>query len=151
MVNNMSNTLYELGVEYAESAEPIRKRLSELRTMLKTETNSERIWHIKRRIAELTPMLTYCNRVSEYCKNYYVPGFYIGDGCTDFRRVRRPAERANEKAVLESLQGEANQLSKSSVPGDNSRRKNNARTSNGNGAKQVHYLQELAKSIKEIP
>ena len=73
-------TLYELGLEYEKSAELIRARLKELRAMVKTATTADERWHIKRRIADLTPMLTECNKISTYLKRYYEHGYYIGDG-----------------------------------------------------------------------
>ena len=51
-------TLEELSRCYEEAAVPLRTRLRELRTMLANAEDPEEIWHIKRRIAELTPMLT---------------------------------------------------------------------------------------------
>lgn len=93
-------TLYELGEEYGKSAAPIRARLKELRTQLKTAETAEERWRLKRRISELTPMLTYCNRLEEYCKRYYERGYYIGDGAFDGKRqqLRLPAEE-NPRAI----------------------------------------------------
>ena len=64
-------TLYEIGCEYEKSAEPLRKRLSELRSLAKAETDPEKLWHLKRRISELTPILTECNKMARRCKTYY--------------------------------------------------------------------------------
>ena len=36
----------------------------------------EQIWHIKRRIAELTPMLTQMNELAELTARYYERGYY---------------------------------------------------------------------------
>lgn len=81
-------TLYEVGIEYKKSAEPIRMRLKELRAALKQAESAEERFRIKRRIAELTPMLTQCNRLAEYCTRYYEPGYYIGDGALETRKRR---------------------------------------------------------------
>ena len=94
-------TLYELGLEYRKSAEPLRVRLKELRNALKEAKNPDERFHIKRRIAELTPMLTQCNKMAEYCTRYYEPGYYIGDGVC---RVRRTQPRAGAVKQL-SAQG----------------------------------------------
>ena len=51
-------TLTQIGMEYHASADPLRRRLRELRAELKCAREPEDIWHLKRRIAELTPMLT---------------------------------------------------------------------------------------------
>ena len=50
--------LWELSESYEAAARPLRARLAELRKLLAQEKDPEEIWHLKRRIAELTPMLT---------------------------------------------------------------------------------------------
>lgn len=71
-----SMTLAQIGGLYRASAEPLRKRLKELRAALKTTEDPEQIWHLKRRIAELTPMLTECNALAALCEHYYERGYY---------------------------------------------------------------------------
>lgn len=71
-----SMTLAQIGGQYRASAEPLRKRLKELRAALKTAEDPEEIWHLKRRIAELTPMLTECNALAALCERYYERGYY---------------------------------------------------------------------------
>jgi len=80
-VNNGSDmrenmTLSQIGGLYRSSAEPLRRRLQELRAALKTARDPEEIWHLKRRIAELTPMLTECNALAALCERYYERGDY---------------------------------------------------------------------------
>ena len=75
-------TLTQIGMEYRASAEPLRLRLKELRAELKTARDSEEIWHLKRRIAELTPMLTQCNALSALCIRYYERGYYRDEAYT---------------------------------------------------------------------
>lgn len=70
----------KLAEAYAESASLLSARLHELREQLKTEEDPEKIWHLKQRIRELTPMLTECYAIEEYCRCYYDHGYYIGDG-----------------------------------------------------------------------
>lgn len=65
------STLCEIGLEYEKSAKLLSVRLSELRAQLKTTTDPEDIWKLKRRIYELTPMLTQCNKLAKRCKKYY--------------------------------------------------------------------------------
>ena len=48
-------TLAELSPAYLEAAALLRARLRLLRQELSRESDPERIWHLKRRIAELTP------------------------------------------------------------------------------------------------
>ena len=69
-------TLAELSVGYEEAAVPLRRRLRELRQMLQTAEDPEEIFHIKRRIGELTPMLTQMNELAELTAHYYERGYY---------------------------------------------------------------------------
>ena len=75
-------TLQELSRCYEEAAVPLRARLRELRYALAAATDPEEIWHIKRRIAELTPMLTQCNALSALCVRYYERGYYRDEAYT---------------------------------------------------------------------
>ena len=56
-------TLAQLSKEYEAAAVPLRRRLSQLRRQLKEETDPEKLWHLQRRIAELTA-------------RYYERGYY---------------------------------------------------------------------------
>ena len=69
-------TLMEIAQGYCDAAEPLRTRLKELRQALKQAEDPEEIWHLKRRIAELTPMLTQCNALAVLCRRYYERGYY---------------------------------------------------------------------------
>ena len=71
-----SMTLKEIAQGYRASAVPLRRRLRELRQALKTADDPEEIFRLKRRIAELTPMLTECNALAELCERYYERGYY---------------------------------------------------------------------------
>ena len=51
-------TLSELSHDYEAAALLLRRRLRQLRKMQAKARDPEEIWHIKRRIAELSPMLT---------------------------------------------------------------------------------------------
>ena len=75
-------TLAELSKCYEEAAVPLRARLRELRYMLAAAEDPEEIWHIKRRIAELTPMLTQMNELAELTKRYYERGYYRNEKYT---------------------------------------------------------------------
>ena len=75
-------TLTQIGMEYHVSADPLRRRLRELRAELKCAREPEDIWHLKRRIAELTPMLTQCNALSALCVRYYERGYYRDEAYT---------------------------------------------------------------------
>ncbi len=75
-------TLQEISRCYEEAAVPLRIRLRELRYMLAAAEDPEEIWHIKRRIAELTPMLTQMNELAELTAHYYDRGYYRSEKYT---------------------------------------------------------------------
>ena len=75
-------TLKELSACYEEAAIPLRRRLRELRLLLDKAEDPEEIWHIKRRIAELTPMLTQMNELAELTAHYYERGYYRSEKYT---------------------------------------------------------------------
>ena len=69
-------TLAELSPGYEASAALLRARLSQLRRLAAQAEDAEELWHLKRRIAELTPMLTECNALAALCERYYERGYY---------------------------------------------------------------------------
>lgn len=75
-------TLKELSACYEAAAVPLRARLRQLRQMLAQEDDPEQIWHLKRRIAELTPMLTQMNELAELTAHYYDRGYYRNEKYT---------------------------------------------------------------------
>jgi hypothetical protein len=75
-------TLREMSREYKAAALPLRMRLRQLRQALKQPDDPEEIWHIKRRIAELTPMLTQVNELAELTEHYYDRGYWRSEKYT---------------------------------------------------------------------
>ena len=75
-------TLAQLSHCSEEAAVPLRNRLRELRNALATTDDPEEIWHLKRRIAELTPMLTQMNELAELTAHYYDRGYYRNEKYT---------------------------------------------------------------------
>lgn len=75
-------TLLELSRCYEEAAVPLRRRLRELRLLLAQTDDPEEIWHIKRRIAELSPMLTQMNELAELTARYYERGYWRNEKYT---------------------------------------------------------------------
>ena len=75
-------TLQELSLCYEAAAVPLRARLRFLRQAVAASTDADEIWHLKRRIAELTPMLTECNALAELCARYYERGYYRNEKYT---------------------------------------------------------------------
>ena len=75
-------TLTELSACYEAAAVPLRARLRLLRQMLAQTEDPEEIWHLKRRIAELTPMLTQMNELAELTAHYYDRGYWRSEKYT---------------------------------------------------------------------
>ena len=75
-------TLKELSLCYKASAEPLRNRLGQLRQLLKKTKDPEEIWHLKRRIAELTPILTEMNELADLTEHYYDRGYWRSEKYT---------------------------------------------------------------------
>lgn len=75
-------TLLELSKCYEESAALLRQRLRLLRQLLAVETDPEEIFHLKRRIRELSPMLTQMNELAELTAHYYDRGYYRNEKYT---------------------------------------------------------------------
>lgn len=69
-------TLQEMSREYEASAVLLRVRLRQLRQELAVSEDPEEIWHLKRRIAELTPMLTQMNELADLTAHYYERGYW---------------------------------------------------------------------------
>ena len=75
-------TLRELSAGYRAAAVPLRRRLRELRQAVAVCEDAEELWHLKRRIAELTPMLTQMNELAELTAHYYDRGYYRSEKYT---------------------------------------------------------------------
>lgn len=69
-------TLEEISKCYEDAARPIRFRLRQLRMRLAGSRNPEEAQRLKRRIAELTPILTELNEMAELTKHYYDRGYW---------------------------------------------------------------------------
>ena len=68
-------TLAEMSKDYEESARLLRQRLRLLQQMAAEADDPEELWHIQRRIAVLTPMLTQMNELAELTARYYERGY----------------------------------------------------------------------------
>lgn len=78
----MPPTLSELSKSYAESAELLRNRITELRRQMASTQNQKEKINLRRRIRELTPMLKDMETLAETTANYYRPDFYRDPKCT---------------------------------------------------------------------
>lgn len=75
-------TLSELSKDYEAAAALLRERLCLLRQILAQTTDPEEIFHLKRRIGELSPMLTQMNELAELTAHYYDRGYYRSEKYT---------------------------------------------------------------------
>lgn len=75
-------TLAEMSGQYEQAAALLRARLRLLRQLELQAQDPEEIWHIHRRITELTPMLTQMNELAELTKRYYERGYYRNEKYT---------------------------------------------------------------------
>ena len=75
-------TMQELSRCYEEAAAPLRARLHQLRTELEHTQDPEEIWQLKRRIGELTPILTQMNELAELTAHYYERGYWRNEKYT---------------------------------------------------------------------
>lgn len=75
-------TLAELSQCYEAAAVPLRRRLRELRQALAKAEDPEEIFRLKRRISELTPMLTQMNELADLTAHYYERGYYRSEKYT---------------------------------------------------------------------
>lgn len=74
--------LSSLSRSYEEAAQPLRARLHELRTQLSQTRDPEEIFHLKRRMEELKPMLTQMNELAELTAHYYDRGYWRSEKYT---------------------------------------------------------------------
>lgn len=75
-------TLAELSPGYEEAAGVLRQQLRLLRQKLRQTEDPEEIWHIRRRICELTPILTQMNELAELTAHYYDRGYWRNEKYT---------------------------------------------------------------------
>ncbi len=75
-------TLLELSADYRAAAVPLQKRLKQLRQLVAACDDAEELWHLKRRIAELTPILTQMNELADLTAHYYERGYYRNEKYT---------------------------------------------------------------------
>ena len=69
-------TLMELSALYDDSAGLISGRLAELRSALRVCGSEDESRRLRRRMAELKPMLTQCRKLSCLTARYYDRDFY---------------------------------------------------------------------------
>ena len=75
-------TLAELSPAYEESARLLRQRMKELRRSIQETEDPEEKWHLQRRLAELTPLLTQMNELAELTAHYYERSYHRSEKYT---------------------------------------------------------------------
>lgn len=75
-------TLTELSKTYEAAAEPLRRRLAELRKRERQAQCAEERFQLQRRIRELTPLLTEMNELAELTAHYYDKGYWRNENYT---------------------------------------------------------------------
>ena len=75
-------TLAELSSGYEESARLLKQRMQQLRKAIRATNDPEEKWHLQRRIAELTPILTQMNELADLTAHYYDRGFWRNEKYT---------------------------------------------------------------------
>ena len=75
-------TLQQLSGNYRAAAALLRARLRLLRQQLAAAEDPDTRWHLKRRVAELTPILTQMNELAELTEHYYERGYYRSEKYT---------------------------------------------------------------------
>lgn len=75
-------SLADLSPSYEESARLLRIRMREIRICLRQTRDPEERWRLKRRLAELTPILTQMNELAELTAHYYDRGYWRSEKYT---------------------------------------------------------------------
>ena len=135
-------TLKEMSAQYEAAAEPLRVRLRELRTMLAQTDDPEEIWHLKRRIAELTPMLTQLNDLAWMLDHYYERSGADRDTRYGFNGIRPPKDnkrKANEN-LAPGLARRIDRLAAPDIRGFSFREQDGIADCQGTGREQKHGL-----------
>lgn len=135
-------TLEELSRCYEDAAVPLRERLSELRHQITLTDDPEEIWHLKRRIAELTPMLTQMNDLAWMLAHYYEIGGSDHDSRYGFNGKRKAKSGKSEadKNLTSDTRGRINRLAKADFLGVSLREKNHNSNRRGTRREQKHNL-----------
>ena len=107
--------LNDLSADYQHSALLIKNRIAVLRRELKAATDPEEIWHIKRRIAELTPMLTQLNDLAWMLDHYYERSGADRDTRYGFNGIR-PSKDNKRKANENLAPGLARRIDRLTAP-----------------------------------
>ena len=80
----MAVTLLELSAQYHQSGDLLRQRLRCLRQQKRSSAggDAEVLWHLQRRISELTELLRQTNELEALTAHYYERGYYRNEKYT---------------------------------------------------------------------
>lgn len=141
-------TLEELSQCYEDAAVPLRKRMSELRHQITLTDDPEEIWHLNRRIAALTPLLTQMNDLAWLLANYYEIGGADRDSRYGFngkRKSRRGKAKADDNVDADT-QRRINRFAAASFHGFPFQKQVCNSDSRGTGSEQKHCLSDSETS-----
>ena len=91
-------SLQEISKEYEASANLLQARIRLLRRQMDQTQDPDEAWNLRRRIAELTPMLTQMNELAQLTAHYYDRGYYRNEKYT-MQRVCTPAAQRSTAAA----------------------------------------------------
>ena len=135
-------TLKELSQCYKDASEPLRQRLRELREQMSRTDDPEEIWHLKRRIADLTPMLTQMNELAWMLEHYYERGGADRDeryGFCGKRKAKKNQRKADEN-LAPNFARRIKRLAASDLFGLSLRDEDPCTDRPGSRGEQKHYL-----------
>lgn len=74
--------LCDLSADYEESARLLQNRMKELRKAIQATDDPGEKWHLQRRLADLTPILTQMNELADLTAHYYDKGYWRNEKYT---------------------------------------------------------------------
>lgn len=144
--------LNDLSADYQHSALLIKNRMAVLRRELKAATDPEDIWNLKRRIAELTPILTEMNELAELTARYYERGYYRNEkySANCFAGIDKDPGRQTLSHYISDCRERDDGSPTGYVPRVLPDGKNDSADSRRKESQQKHRMQKLAKGRSKI-
>ena len=144
-------TLEELSKCYEDAAVPLRARLAELRHQMTLTSDPEELWHLNRRIADLTPMLTQMNDLSWLLAHYYEIGGSDHDSRYGFngKRKAKSIHPAEDEDLDPNARRRINRFAKADLLGVSLREQDHDPDSGGARSEQKHHQPDAEKRGEE--
>lgn len=143
--------LKELSHQYRAAAEPLRARLAELRAALKATDDPETVFRLKRRIAELTPILTGMNSLAELTDRYYESGYYCDERYTTNGIRTSDANEENLRETVSDNRKRASSDAEVYTNGMCDKGKITDRRRKGTRCKSEHCIPESERCTEDTP